>query len=238
MTAASTSPHEEITMAIQSTISQIQSAATTAQQATATKNDPSQLGESDFLKLLTTQLQQQDPTQPMDNTAMVAQLAQFSALEQMTNVNTTLTQMLTGQGTALEATAASMVGKTAIFNTDQVSLTQGKTATITANLSQAATNVTLTIQDGTGTTVRTIGEGACASGNNTFQWDGNDDKGNPLPTGTYTAQVLATDINGKSVSLTQNGSAPITGVIFSNGTPKFVAGGSTLQLSDISQLNE
>src|ERR1039458_8712701 len=138
MTAASTSPHEEITMAIQSTISQIQSAATTAQQATATKNDPSQLGESDFLKLLTTQLQQQDPTQPMDNTAMVAQLAQFSALEQMTNVNTTLTQMLTGQGTALEATAASMVGKTAIFNTDQVSLTQGKTATITANLSQAA----------------------------------------------------------------------------------------------------
>ena len=72
MTAASTSPHEEINMAIQSTISQIQSAATAAQQATATKNDPSQLGESDFLKLLTTQLQQQDPTQPMDNTAMVA----------------------------------------------------------------------------------------------------------------------------------------------------------------------
>jgi flagellar basal-body rod modification protein FlgD len=227
-----------MTMAIQSTVSQIQSAAAATQQAAATKNDPSQLGESDFLKLLTTQLQQQDPTQPMDNTAMVAQLAQFSALEQMTNVNTTLTQMLTGQGTALEANAAGMVGKTAIFTTDQVSLVQGKTATITANLSQAATNVTLTIQDGTGQTVRTIGEGACASGNNTFQWDGNDDKGNPLADGNYTAQVLATDINGKSVSLTQNGSAPITGVIFNNGTPEFLAGGSTLKISDISQLNQ
>jgi len=225
-------------MAVTSTISQIQSAATTAQQQTATKSDPSQLGESDFLKLLTTQLQQQDPTQPMDNTAMVAQLAQFSALEQMTNVNTTLTQMLTGQGTALEANSAGMVGKTAIFSTDQVSLTQGKPASITANLSQAATNVTLTIQDGTGNTIRTIGEGACASGNNTFTWDGNDDSGNQLPTGTYTAQVLATDINGRSISLTQNGSAPITSVLFNNGVPQFVAGGSTLQLSDISQLTD
>lgn len=225
-------------MAVTSTISQIQSAATTAQQQTATKSDPSQLGESDFLKLLTTQLQQQDPTQPMDNTAMVAQLAQFSALEQMTNVNTTLTQMLTGQGTALEANSAGMVGKTAIFSTDQVSLTQGKPASITANLSQAATNVTLTIQDGTGDTIRTIGEGACASGNNTFTWDGNDDSGNQLPTGTYTAQVLATDINGRSISLTQNGSAPITSVLFNNGVPQFVAGGSTLQLSDISQLTD
>ncbi len=225
-------------MAIQSTISQIQNAAATTQQQAAVKNDPSQLGESDFLKLLTTQLQQQDPTQPMDNTAMVAQLAQFSALEQMTNVNTTLTQMLTGQGTALEANSAGMVGKTAIFNTNQVSLTEGKPATITANLSQAAANVTLTIQDGTGNTVRTVGEGACTSGNNMFTWDGHDDKGNQLPTGTYTAQVLATDINGNPVSLTQNGSAPITGVVFNNGVPQFLAGGSTLQLSDISQLTE
>jgi len=225
-------------MAVQSTISQIQSAAATAQQQAAKKSDPNALGKDDFLKLLTTQLQQQDPTQPMDNTAFVAQLAQFSSLEQMSNVNDTLTQMLTSQGTALETTAAGMVGKTAIFNTDQVSLVQGKPATITANLSQAATNVTLTIQDGSGNTVRTIGEGAYPSGNNTFTWDGQDDHGNSLPNGNYTAQLQATDINGKSVSLTQNGSAPITGVVFNNGTPEFLAGGSTLKISDISQLNE
>ena len=225
-------------MAVQSTISEIQSAAAATKESTATKNDASQLGENDFLKLLTTQLQQQDPTQPMSNTEMVAQLAQFSALEQMTNVNDTLTKMLTGQGTALETTAAGMVGKTAVFTTDQVSLTSGKTATVTANLSQAATNVTLTIQDSSGTTVRTIGEGACASGDNTFSWDGKDDNGNQLSDGTYTAQVLGTDINGKSVSLTQSGSATITAVTFNNGTPEFVAGGVTLQLSDITQLSE
>ena len=224
-------------MAVQSTISQIQSAAATAQQQASSK-DPTALGKNEFLKLLTTQLQQQDPTQPMDNTAFVAQLAQFSSLEQMNNVNDTLTKMLTSQSTALQTTAADMVGKTAVFNTDQVSLIQGKTATITANLSQMAANVNLVIQDESGNNVRVVALGACPSGVNRFSWDGLDDNGNPLPTGTYTSQLLATDVNGKSISLTQNGSARITGVTFDNGVPKFLAGGSSLQLSDISELDE
>ena len=80
--------------------------------------------------------------------------------------------------------------------------------------------------------------GAMPSGVNRINWDGLDDKGNALPSGDYTSQVLATDINGKSVSLTQNGSARITGITFDNGTPKFIAGDSTLQLSDISELDE
>jgi len=225
-------------MAVQSTISQIQSAAATAQQQASSKDNSTTLGKDDFLKLLTTQLQQQDPTQPMDNTAFVAQLAQFSSLEQMSNVNDTLTKMLTAQGTALQTTAADMVGKNAIFTTDQVNLVMGNTATIAANLSQAAANVNLVIQDSSGNAVRTAALGACPSGMNKFTWDGLDDNGSQLPTGTYTTQILATDINGKSVSLTQSSSAPITGVTFSNGTPSFIAGGTTLQLSDISELDE
>ena len=73
---------------------------------------------------------------------------------------------------------------------------------------------------------------------NKFTWDGLDNNGSQLPTGAYTTQILATDINAKSVSLTQSSSAPITGVTFSNGTPSFIAGGTTLQLSDISELDE
>jgi flagellar basal-body rod modification protein FlgD len=226
-------------MAVQSTITDIQSAGATAQKAAAsTATGSNALGKDEFLKLLTAQLQQQDPTQPMDSTAFVAQLAQFSSLEQMNNVNDTLTKMLTSQGTALQTTAASMVGKTAVFNTDQVSLTQGKAATITATLSQAATDVNLVIQNASGNNVRVMALGAMQSGINRIQWDGMDDKGNALPTGDYTSQINATDINGKPVSLTQNGSARITGITFTNGTPNFLAGGSTLQLSDISELDE
>lgn len=226
-------------MAVQSTISQIQSAGATAKAnvADATKGSNA-LGKNEFLKLLTAQLQQQDPTQPMDSTAFVSQLAQFSSLEQMNNVNDTLTKMLTSQDTALQSTSAGMVGKTAVFKTDQVSLTQGKPATITTTLSQAAANVNLIIQDKSGNTVRSMGLGACQSGINRLQWDGLDDKGKELPTGMYTAQVLAADLNGKPIALTQNGSARITGITFDNGVPKFLAGGSTLQLSDISELDE
>ncbi len=226
-------------MAVQSTITQIQSAAATAQQAAAAKSDPTSLGKDDFLKLLTTQLQQQDPTQPMDNTAFVAQLAQFSSLEQMNNVNDTLTKMLTGQGTSLQTTAADMIGRTAFFTTDQVTLEQGGTATITANLSSAAANVNVTIQDSAGATVRTLNPGAMASGPNHITWDGLDASGNPLPSDTYTVQVSATDLGGKPVSLTQCGSARITGVTFdATGTPLFTAGGNSLKLSDISELDE
>jgi flagellar basal-body rod modification protein FlgD len=226
-------------MAVQSTIAQIQSASAAAQQTAAkTTTGSNALGKDEFLKLLTAQLQQQDPTQPMDSTAFVAQLAQFSSLEQMNNVNDTLTKLLTSQGTSLQTTAASMVGKTAVFSTDQVSLTQGTPATITATLSQAATDVNVVIEDKDGNKVRVMSLGAMQSGLNRIQWDGLDDSGNALPTGDYTSQVNATDINGKPVSLTQNGSARITGITFDNGTPKFLAGGSTLQLSDISELDE
>lgn len=224
-------------MAVSSTVSQIQSASAATQAASAAKDSNSALGKDAFLKLLTTQLQYQDPTQPMDNTAMVAQLAQFSSLEQMSDVNTNLTKMLTAQGTALETTAAGLVGKTAVFSTNEVGLTEGKTATISATLSQAAANATVVIQDSDGTTVRTIQEGKCPTGKNSFTWDGYDDDGNPLATGTYTFQVTASDTSGKSISLTQNGGATITGVVFNNGSPEFIAGGTTLQLSDISEID-
>lgn len=225
-------------MSVQSTISQIQSAGATAQQKASNKDNATTLGKSDFLKLLTTQLQHQDPTQPMDNTAFVAQLAQFSSLEQMSNVNDTLTKLLTSQGTAQQTTASSLIGKSAVFNTNQVSLTEGSPASISADFAVPTATVTITIQDKTGATVRTIEKGAFPSGPNHFTWDGNDSDGDPLPTGIYTTTVQATTLDGDPVPLTVNGSARITGVTFKDGTPRFIAGGTTLQLSDISELSE
>jgi flagellar basal-body rod modification protein FlgD len=228
-----------MTMAVQSTISDIQKANAAAQEAATTKDTTGTLGKNDFLKLLTAQLQQQDPTQPMDNTEFVAQLAQFSSLEAMNNVNDTLTELLAAKGTSVQTTAASLVGKTAIFETDDVVLEKGKTATITANLSQAATNVNVVIQDDDGTTVRVLTPGAMASGSQRIEWDGLDSNGDAVESGTYTVQITASDINGSAVSLTQSGSARITGITYEDdGTPLFMAGGNSLKLSDISEVDE
>jgi flagellar basal-body rod modification protein FlgD len=227
-------------MAVSSTISDIQNAAAAQQQATdtANANKGTTLDKNAFLSLLTEQLKNQDPTQPMDNTAFVAQLAQFSSLEQMSNVNDNLTKLITAQGTSLQTTAASMVGKTAVFQSDEVVLQKDTPATITANLTQPAANVTAVVQDSDGNTVRTLQLGACPSGLNHFTWDGKNDSGKAMDAGPYTVNVTASDINGKSVSLTQNGSARITGIAFNNGTPEFQAGGHTLKISDISEVDE
>jgi len=227
-------------MAVSSTLSDIQSAAAAQQQATdtANANKGTTLDKNAFLSLLTEQLKNQDPTQPMDNTAFVAQLAQFSSLEQMNNVNDNLTKLITAQGTSLQTTAASMVGKTAVFQSDEVVLQQDTPAAVTANLSQAAANVTAVVQDSDGNTIRTLQLGACPSGLNHFSWDGKNDSGKTMDPGTYTVNLTASDINGKPISLTQNGSARITGITFSSGTPEFQAGGHTLKMSDISELDE
>jgi flagellar basal-body rod modification protein FlgD len=227
-------------MAVSSTVSDIQSATAAKQDATntANANKNTTLDKSAFLSLLTEQLKNQDPTQPMDNTAFVAQLAQFSSLEQMSNVNDNLTKLITTQSTSLQTTAASMVGKTAVFESDEVVLEKDKPAVFTATLSQAAANVAMVIQNSEGKTVRTSGLGALPSGVNPFSWDGLDDSGKAVAPGAYTVALTATDINGKAVSLTQNGSARITGITYDNGTPEFQAGGHTLKLSDISELHE
>src|SRR5512138_1867306 len=80
------------------------------------------LGKDEFLKILTVQLANQDPTKPMDSHAFVAQLAQFSALEQQQNTNETLTQLLTLQQSAHNSELVGMVGKDALYDAHQMDL--------------------------------------------------------------------------------------------------------------------
>jgi flagellar basal-body rod modification protein FlgD len=225
-------------MAVQSTISEIQSAGTAAQDAAKTKSKDT-LGKDEFLKLLTAQLQQQDPTQPMDNTEFVAQLAQFSSLEQMSNVNDTLTKMLTAQTTSLQTGSAELVGKTAMLSGDEITLEPGDTsAKIGINLDKAAAGATVDILAADGTTVIELEQGAMSAGANTITWDGKDANGDAVAAGQYTARVAAVGTDGQSVTFTQTSSARITGMTFKDGTPTYIAGGKTLQLSDISEVDE
>jgi flagellar basal-body rod modification protein FlgD len=225
-------------MAVQSTISEIQSAGAAAQNAANTKSKNT-LGKDEFLKLLTAQLQKQDPTEPMDNSAFVAQLAQFSSLEQMSNVNDTLTKMLAGQTTTLQTGAANMVGKTAMLPGDELTLEPGDTsAKIGINLDKAAAGVAVVILAEDGSTVQQIDAGAMDAGPNSVVWDGKDANGDAVPANHYTARVVALGSDGQNISFTQTSSARITGMTFKDSTPTYIAGGKSLQLSDISELDE
>ena len=117
-----------------STLSSIQQSG--AEAATAAATPPKNtLGKDDFLKLLTTQLQHQDPLQPMDSQAFIAQLAQFSSVEQLTALGTRLDTLLVAQASANQLQTASLVGKEVLFRSDQLRL-DGKPVAAQARLSR------------------------------------------------------------------------------------------------------
>jgi flagellar basal-body rod modification protein FlgD len=191
------------------------------------------LGKDEFLKILTTQLAHQDPTKPMDDTAFVSQLAQFSTLEQMQNSNDTLTQLLALQKLSGQTAMVPMVGKTAIYNSNAMDLSVGGTISVNATLASPATDVILEIDDADGKAVRRQSCGAKSAGNQTLTWDGKNENGIVQSPGTYHVSVSATDIGGKAVSVTQQSSALITGVSFQNGTSQLMLGNTPISLGDV-----
>src|SRR4051812_22477924 len=98
----------------------------------------SKLGKDEFLKLMMAQLAQQDPTAPSDSNAFVAQLAQFTILEQMQNVNSSLESLLIGQASANNNSAINLVGKEILYKTDEITLEKGELPSTTAQLSAQA----------------------------------------------------------------------------------------------------
>ena len=142
-----------------------------------------------FLQLLTTQLQNQDPLDPMDTSQFTQQLVEYSQVEQQIDTNTNL-QSLISQGTQQSAAyATGYLGKTVTVSGGEGSLTNGQ-AQWNYNLGTASSSTTLQITDANGNVVFN-GSGQTTAGNNTFNWNGQDNNGNQLPDGSYTLAVKA-----------------------------------------------
>lgn len=196
------------------------------------------LGKNEFLKIFMAQLGQQDPTAPMDSRDFVAQLAQFTSLEQAQNMSSTLDNLLLGQAGLQQTSMTNLIGKDVLFRTDQVQLADGQGASAGAELSAHADSVSAVISDATGHTVRTIQLGAHDAGSMSIPWDGRDDGGKPLPAGVYTVKVAASDKAGKSVAVEQRDTARVTGISFHQGVPELMLGARRIKTSDIVQINE
>ena len=224
---------------VSSTLSDIQSAGDKAKNDAVAAKSGNKLDKNAFLKLLTEQMSHQDPTKPMDNTEFVAQLAQFSSLEAQNNTNDTLGKLLTAQNSSLQNSAVGMVGKTAVFPTNDVTLVKGSAATLTADLTDLAANVSMEVKNAAGSTVRTEQLGVAATGKNTFKWDGKDNDGDDVDSGTYTITLSAQNVKGEAVALTQYGHERITSVSFSStGEATIHAGTASLPLSKVSEISE
>ena len=200
----------------------------------STESAPStSLGKDDFLRLLTTQLQNQDPLNPMDNTAFLAQTAQFSSLEQLQNMNSSLQQLLAQTGGAGPASAASLLGRTITANGSSLSLEAGSPASLAYALPTGATSVVLQVQDESGKAVRTLMMGQQGQGPHQVTFDVRDDQGQPLPSGTYTYRVAATDTAGRTLPGVFTGGGQVTGVSMENGQLVLQVGAQRIPLTSV-----
>ncbi len=143
-----------------------------------------------FLKLLVTQLQNQDPLNPLDNAAVTTQVSQISTVTGIEKLNTTLEALLGSYQDAQAMQGAALMGRNVLTAGSRLSLAAGQ-AVAGVQLAEAADQVRLTIVDGAGTVVQSQNLGAREAGSFTFSWDGRNDAGLPVAPGNYSFQVNA-----------------------------------------------
>jgi flagellar basal-body rod modification protein FlgD len=195
--------------------------------------------QSDFLQLLTTQLQDQDPTQPMDNSQMAAELAQFATLSTTqdidTNIQTLSSNLSSGMQTSQVLSASNLVGKQVLVPSSTLAYS-GSAVGGAVNVTTAG-DVVVTIKDSNGNTVNTIDLGTQQTGLSQFSWNGTDSNGNTLSNGTYS---ISANSGGSSAALDTYASGSVTGVGYggsSTGTYVQVAGIGGVPLSQVAQIN-
>ena len=169
----------------------------------------------DFLLLLTTQLQNQDPLSPMDTNEFTQQLVAFNEVEQSIKTNDRLEQLIDLQLGNQLTDASSYIGRSVEAESEFLSLDGGQT-TLTYGLTAAATRTTIQIQDTSGLVVRTI-SGETEPGLHRLDWDGTDDDGGQLPDGVYRAVVTAVDSNDAPISVATGTVGRVTGVEIFDG---------------------
>lgn len=191
------------------------------------------MNKDDFLKLFVTQLQNQDPLNPQDGTQFIAQLAQLTQVEQAYNANTNLQSLLNQGSNSATVAAVSLIGKQVEAPGSQVGLQSGTPTAVNFSLGSAASQVTVSVQDSSGATVKTLTGGAMGAGEGSIAWDGTNNAGSKLASGAYTFNVSAKDANGTSVTTTPLIKGKVDGVDMSGAAPVLSIGSVKLNLTDV-----
>lgn len=193
---------------------------------------------NNFLKLLTTQIQNQDPLQPMDSTQFVSQLAQLSQVEQAVQTNSNLEKMNTQISSVSGIVSLGLVGRQVQVASDKLQLSGGSAQTA-YRLSSTAASASATISDANGTVVRTVTGLSTTSGSQIpLSWDGRDNYGQTLPDGTYHIAIKALDSAGQAVSYDTYPTTTVEKVNFSsNGDTLLLGNGDEVPASQLVSIN-
>lgn len=190
-----------------------------------------------FLQLLVTQLKNQDPLSPMDNTAFVAQLAQFSSLEQLSNMNTSLKSNALVTQSMNNSVMAGLIGKNIRATDNTLDLQEGSPADFAYKMEKGG-NVQVEIFSSTGEGIRKINLGSQLAGLHNGVWDGKNSSGQDMPAGKYYFKISAADAEGNSVQLSPIVEGKVTGIRFVNGKTYVMLGNSEIDPTNIIDISD
>lgn len=204
-------------------------------------NKQGELSQDDFLSLFITQLKNQDPTSPMDDSALMEQTATFSQVELMTSMNENLEKMANGSETAnlqsQMASSASFIGKLVEYEGNNTYLSNGA-AGISLKADQVPFKTTVVVKDSEGNFVRNFSPTVSDTDVNTFYWDGSDADGNYAGDGKYTFSVVAKDADGEDIDVQTYGNGLVTGVKTIDGTLIYEIDGSDIDAEDVVSIRD
>ncbi|MCR9104346.1 MAG: flagellar hook assembly protein FlgD [Gammaproteobacteria bacterium] len=159
--------------------------------ANAAPSSPAELGQEDFLELMVAQLENQDPTQPMDNFEFLSQIAQFGTVDGIQGLQQGFAELSGILYANQTLQAAGLVGSNVVTESNLGTLSAEAPLAATVDLPSASSEVTLYVQDTAGRLVHSRTLGAVNAGELGVQWDGMDNDGNPMPPGEYRVSAEA-----------------------------------------------
>ena len=186
-----------------------------------------------FLTLLTTQLKNQNPLDPLDTNQFTSQLVQFTSVEQQLKTNEFLEAMVMSTVTGNNGQAVSYIGKTVTASGVRSELSGGSASW--SFYADKAADMTVTVRDAAGNVVHTH-RGSVAQGESAFRWDGVGTDGKAQPDGTYSISIDARDADGRLVSVSTQMQGLVTGVDFSGTEPVLMVGNARVNLSSVSSV--
>ncbi len=183
-----------------------------------------------FLQILTTQLKNQNPLDPLDTNAFTQQLVQFSGVEQQLKTNEFLEAMVLSTQTANSAQAVSYVGKVVTASGSKTEMVDG--AAVWHFAVDEAADITATVRDANGNVVYSK-TGSVNQGESVFTWDGKGTDGKQRPDGSYSVTIEARNKEGKLVPVATEMTGEVTGVDFSGSEPVLIVGNARVNLSAV-----
>src|SRR3984885_7455621 len=221
---------------IATTTSSTSTSSSTAQAAGSSASQQLAGNFDTFLQLLTTQLQNQNPLDPLDTNQFTEQLVEFASVEQQINENTNLQTLISMQQTNEATSALQLVGSPVTVGGNAAALDNAANSAATWNLTTTTpATATVTVTSAAGTTAYS-GTMSLNAGTQSFTWNGQGSNGQTWPDGTYKLSVTATGANGQAVSVSTQVQGVVSGVNLTSTPPTLTVNGQSVQIGQVTSI--